>query len=40
MMVNFVSAGADLMIAIHVLKEGDALIVDHPTKAGYIAFYK
>lgn len=39
MMVNFVSAGADLMIAIHVLKEGDALIVDHPTKAGYIAFY-
>lgn len=40
MMVNFVSAGADLMIAIHVLRERDALIVDHPTKAGYIAFYK
>jgi hypothetical protein len=40
MMVNFISAGADLMIAFHVLKEGDALIVDHPTKAGYIAFYK
>lgn len=40
MMVNFISAGADLVIASNVLKEGDALIVDHPTEAGYIAFYK
>ena len=40
MMVSFVSAGADLMIALNVLKERDALIVDHPTEAGYIAFYK
>ena len=40
MMVNFVAAGADLMIAVNVLKEGESLIVDHPTEAGYIAFYK
>ncbi len=40
MMVNFISAGADLIIAFNVLKEQDSLIVDHPTEAGYIAFYK
>ncbi len=40
MMVNFVAAGADLMIAVNVLKKGESLIVDHPTEAGYIAFYK
>lgn len=40
MMVNFVVAGADLVIAYNVLKERKALIADHPTKAGYIAFYK
>jgi len=40
MLVNFVAAGADLMIAANVLKERDSLIVDHPTKAGYITFYK
>ena len=40
MMVNFVAAGADLLIAFHVLKEGNCLIADHPTEAGYIAFYK
>lgn len=40
MMVNFVAAGADLMIAVHVLKEQESLILDHPTEAGYIAFYK
>lgn len=42
MLVNFVAAGADLMIAVNVLKEReqDSLIVDHPTKAGYIIFYK
>ena len=40
MMVNFVAAGADLLIAFHVLKEKSCLIADHPTEAGYIAFYK
>lgn len=40
MMVNFVAAGADLLIAARVVKEGGCLISDHPTKAGYIAFYK
>ena len=40
MLVNFVGAGADLIIAFNVLKEKDVLIADHPTEAGYIAFYK
>lgn len=40
MVVNFVSAGADLMIACNVLKERDVLIADHPKEAGYIAFYR
>lgn len=40
MIVNFVSAGADLMIACNVLKERDVLIADHPKEAGYIAFYR
>ena len=40
MMVNFISAGADLMIAFQVLKEQDGFIADHPTEAGYIAFYR
>lgn len=39
MIVNFVAAGADLMIAAHVAREPhDAIIADHPTKAGYRAF--
>lgn len=40
MMVNFIAAGADLVIAFNVLKEGNCLIADHPTEAGYIAFCK
>ena len=40
MIVNFISAGADLIIACNVLKERDVLIADHPKEAGYIAFYK
>ena len=40
MMVNFISAGADLMIAFQVLKERDGFIADHPTEAGYIVFYR
>lgn len=40
MMVNFISAGADLMIAFQALKERDGFIADHPTEAGYIAFYR
>lgn len=40
MMVNFVAAGADLLIAFHIFREEDGFIVDHPTEAGYIAFYK
>lgn len=40
MMVNFISAGADLLIAFQVLKERDGFIADHPTEAGYIAFYR
>lgn len=40
MMVNFISAGADLMIAFQVVKERDGFIADHPTEAGYIAFYR
>lgn len=39
-MVVFIASGADLIIAFNVLKESDSLIVDHPTEAGYIAFYK
>lgn len=37
-LVNFIAAGGDLLIALHVLREKDALIADHPTAAGYIAF--
>ena len=40
MMVNFIAAGADLVIAFNVLKEGNCLIADHPTEAGYVAFCK
>ena len=40
MIVNFISAGADLIIARNVLKERDDLIADHPKEAGYIAFYR
>lgn len=40
LMVNFIAAGADLLIAFSVLREGNCLIAYHPTKAGYIAFYK
>ena len=40
LMVNFIAAGADLLIAVNVLREGNCLIADHPTEAGYIAFYK
>ena len=40
MAVNFIAAGGDLIIAFKVLKEKNALITDHPTKAGYVAFYK
>lgn len=40
LMVNFIAAGADLLIAFKVLKEGRCLIADHPTDAGYIAFYR
>lgn len=40
MIVNFVAAGADLVIACRLLKEKNALIMDHPTEAGYIAFYR
>lgn len=38
MLVNFIAAGGDLLIALHVLREKGALIADHPTAAGYIAF--
>lgn len=40
MAVNFIAAGGDLIIAFKVLKEKNVLITDHPTEAGYIAFYK
>lgn len=40
MMVNFIAAGADLLIAFNILKEGNCLVADHPTEAGYIAFCK
>lgn len=40
MLVNFIATGADLVIALNVLKEKESLIVDHPTEAGYITFYK
>ena len=40
LMVNFVAAGADLLIAFKVFREGPCLIVDHPTQAGYIAYYR
>lgn len=38
--VNFIAAGADLVIAWKVLGEKDVLIVDHPTEPGYIAYVK
>ena len=40
MMVNYTAAGADVLIAVNLLKEKDVLIADHPTEAGYMAFYK
>ena len=41
MMVNFVAAGADLMIAVSVCRQPkDVLIADHPNQAGYIAYSK
>ena len=40
LMVNFVAAGADLLIALKVFREGPCLIVDPPTQAGYIAYYR
>lgn len=40
MLVNFTAAGADVLIASKVLKEGSLLIIDHPTEAGYVAFYR
>lgn len=40
MIVNFISAGADLIIALNIFKESDCLIADHPSEAGYIAFRK
>lgn len=41
MLVVFVEAGGDLVIAFNILKEkNDTLISDHPTKAGYIAYNK
>ena len=38
MLVNFLLAGADLLIAFSALRERGALIADHPTQAGYAAF--
>lgn len=36
---NLVAAGADFVIAWHVLHENkDTLISDHPTKAGYVSY--
>lgn len=41
MLVVFVEAGGDLVIAFNIFKEkNDTLISDHPTKAGYIAYNK
>ena len=40
MAVNIVAAGADVLIAMKVIKEKNVLIADHPMEAGYIAFYK
>ena len=41
MMVNFVAAGADLMIAVSVCRQPkDVLIADHPSQAGYVAYSK
>lgn len=41
MMVNFVAAGADLMIAVSVCGQpNDVLIADHPSQAGYVAYSK
>lgn len=40
MAVNFGLAGADLLIALYILKEKNARFLDHPTQAGYIAYYR
>ncbi len=38
MLVNFLLAGADLLIAFSAMRERGSLIADHPTQAGYAAF--
>ena len=40
MIVNIIISGADIMIAVNVANEKNALIIDHPTEAGYIALTK
>lgn len=42
MAVNIVAAGADVLIAMKVITDTrkNVLIADHPTEAGYVAFYK
>ena len=42
MAVNIVAAGADVLIAMKVISDTrkNVLIADHPTEAGYVAFYK
>ena len=40
MAANFVGAGADIIIAAHVIMEEADFIIDHPRQAGYIAFVR
>jgi hypothetical protein len=37
---NMVAAGGDLTIALMLLPYPHALIVDHPTECGFVAFVK
>lgn len=38
--INILSAGGDITIALMLLKYKKSLIFDHPTECGFIAFYK
>lgn len=38
MAANFVGAGADIIIAAHIIMEPADFILDHPRQAGYVAF--
>ena len=38
--INILSAGGDLLIALHLLKYKNIKVLDHPTDPGFVAFEK